>query len=226
MDIKDTNKEDKKEVKDEKYIRVLMRRSTHKVLVSISKKFDIPNIDLLDNTLLFLHKSGFDPKEIDVTSPAAEVKKLRSTVISFMKTQEKEILFPMVNKLDGAVSILVEFLKEANPSLIKRESQNVVFPVKDSEQVGTTGKFKIPTSLKTNEVVPEITQPSQDKIVESDKLIKENFNLQVSIEKKDKEIKRLKELINSFSNKITPKSFGSGYSIEITKEEIDELKSI
>lgn len=224
MDNKDTNNKPNRKLDSEKYTQVLIRKETHKLLKSMHKKFNLSLLDILDNSLNFVNKMGFDPKDLELsTSPANEIKKLRTTVISFMRTQEKDVLFPMVNKLDAAVSILVEFLKDANPSLINR---NVVNPItsNQSETAPSSGtsKFKIPSSVNVKD--ESVHSPIQKPI--DDSLKTENFNLLVANEKKDKEIKILKGLISNFSNKITPKTIGTGYNIIITKEELDELKSI
>jgi len=129
----------------------------------------------------------------------------------------------MVNKMDSAIELLIEHLKSSNPSLIKEKSN---IPVSEITTPIQKGGFKIPTSAKSTDKIEPITETIPQIVPVESNNQKKLFDLEVTIEKKDKEIKRLKDKLADLADKISPKSFGSGYSIEITKEELEELKSL
>jgi len=215
--------EESKKRNAEKYIMVLMLRETHKTLDILSSNYKLTNVQFLDKAIAFINMYGFDPKDLENGTPGKEIKKLRSSVVSFIRTQEKEILLPMVNKMDSAIELLIEHLKSSNPSLIKEKSN---IPVSEITTPIQKGGFKIPTSAKSTDKIEPITETIPQIVPVESNNQKKLFDLEVTIEKKDKEIKRLKDKLADLADKISPKSFGSGYSIEITKEELEELKSL
>jgi hypothetical protein len=64
----------------------------------------------------FFDKTGFDPLQSDVESPAAEMKKLRNSLVSFIRKQEKDLLIPMMDRVDEMVKTMAVVVKDS-PSL-------------------------------------------------------------------------------------------------------------
>lgn len=52
----------------------------------------------------FFQKTGYDPAE-EFETPAAEVKKLRNTLVSFIRKQEKDYIVPLNDKMDHLIKV-------------------------------------------------------------------------------------------------------------------------
>jgi hypothetical protein len=81
------------------------KKSFDDLLRKFSKNEKRYGYQLFEQMVDFFQKTGQDPAE-EFETPAAEVKKLRNTLVSFIRRQEKEILAPMSSKVDVMASIL------------------------------------------------------------------------------------------------------------------------
>lgn len=75
-------------------------------------KYDLQKTEIVEEFVSYFLKTGQDPRDhSDVTG---EVKKLKNQLISFIKTQEKEKLNPLVSKVDISTDKLREYLENDN----------------------------------------------------------------------------------------------------------------
>lgn len=77
-------------------------------LEKLAQKHTLSQVETIDQMTIFFEKTGFDPQNTEMDSPVMEVKKLRNTIVSFIRKQEKEMLAPLVSKVDVMVSQLAK----------------------------------------------------------------------------------------------------------------------
>jgi hypothetical protein len=84
----------------------------HKLLAVSVPKYEK---EYLEAAIIYFKDTGLDPTE-KVQSLSGEVKKMKDTIISFYKTQEKLKLNPMVNNIDELTKTFIEYLSENAPT--------------------------------------------------------------------------------------------------------------
>ncbi|MEQ8580053.1 MAG: BfmA/BtgA family mobilization protein [Balneola sp.] len=59
--------------------------------------------------VVFIGKNKYDPYDVDDFHTAEELKKLRSSIVRFIRTQETKYIIPMVQTVNGMASSQMEF---------------------------------------------------------------------------------------------------------------------
>ena len=65
-----------------------------KKLNSLKKALARPKKTIVEQSINYLHKLALDPKDVTTGDPSGEIKKLKNTIVSFIRTQEKELVKP------------------------------------------------------------------------------------------------------------------------------------
>jgi hypothetical protein len=95
--------------------------NTRQIKISIKHKELLQNLmatsetkfekEFVEKMIDYFHETGLDPKD-KIKSVPGELSKLRNTLVSFIKEQEKTKLNPILNKLDDITDFTVKFSKE------------------------------------------------------------------------------------------------------------------
>jgi len=71
----------------------------HKELKLISETFHLPMGKLIEYMILYIKRTGINPKNATKENPSSMVKALDKRIVSFLKVQERDILKPMRNEV-------------------------------------------------------------------------------------------------------------------------------
>ncbi|HAF28303.1 MAG TPA: hypothetical protein DCG75_04565 [Bacteroidales bacterium] len=126
--------------------------------------------DYIESALNYFTETGLDPLD-KIQSISGEVKKMKDTVISFIRTHEKTKLLPMLNQVDEVTNTFVEYLRKSAP--IKNDLQLILDRLDKLDKGNIEIKKDIPTNNNTqakllfekfiSEMQPGITNYKIDK---------------------------------------------------------------
>jgi|GEM_PF-2083123 len=80
------------------------KKSFDGLLTKLSKSEKRYGYQFFQQMVDFFQKTGYDPAE-EFETPAAEVKKLRNTLVSFIRKQEKDYIVPLNDKVDHLIKV-------------------------------------------------------------------------------------------------------------------------
>jgi len=63
----------------------------------------------------YMKETGVNPKDFVVLSPAEEIKKLRDTVVSFLRKQEKDFILPVFGHMEALIVRFMKYIEEEAP---------------------------------------------------------------------------------------------------------------
>ncbi len=169
-----------------------------KTFTDLTVKFRRKQVDLAGQMIQFFDQSGYDPLAGSFETPAEELKQLRNTLVSFIRTQEKNHIIPMSEKVDNLVLVLAEFMRDNSPGIIE-----------DEKQTAATEQASAPASAVMEKGVSK----------------KEYEDLLIRCEKAEKKLSRIEPDFERIKAAVSWKStgFGKGYVLEITKGEFEEI---
>lgn len=102
-----------------------------KILKDLSKEYGAESQqEFFNSMVLYFKETGIDPKAKN-RSTAEELSKLRNTVISFIREQEKKKLDPLILKLNETFEFLLNYYK--NEAVTKADIKTLLIS-KDLEQ--------------------------------------------------------------------------------------------
>lgn len=154
----------------------------------------------------------------NIEAPAEELKKLKNTVVSFIRKQESDYIKPLVGKLDTAVSLLVEVARKApglNQSAVSGTKPFLLEKQKDTKSSTTSAAgFLLPGSASEGpeSVTTDKDQTSVDSM---------DTNFRIAMEKKDNEIQRLKTSLRELVSRFTKR--GDSYMLSISRQEKESI---
>lgn len=110
-----------------KYKTIRIYESDFDEMNTLCNKYSVTKTELVEACMFYFTKTGIDPRDpSDVTS---EVKKLKNQLISFIRTQEKEKLNPLVKKQNLLIDKFLDHLEN--------DGVNKDFLVKVATQLGS-----------------------------------------------------------------------------------------
>lgn len=191
------------------YIRV--NATTKKGFVELAKKWNRKQILLAEQVVHFLKETGHDPLETTVNAPAEEMKQLRNTLVSFIRTQETKILLPMVEKVDKSTQELAKFISEARGEVLGKKKAK--------------SSSALPSLLEENGSAEVVSEEAPVLENESEHVTKEILELKIQLEKKEKENEELKQKLKTLEKKIVYEStgFNKAYVLKVSKPEYNQL---
>lgn len=101
------------------FVKINIKPDTREKLNKLSKLHQRRMYIFLNDAVNFFDRTGFDPLECEVQSPAEEMKKLRNSLVSFIRKQEKDLLIPMVDRVDEMVKTMAILLNSNAPTSAK-----------------------------------------------------------------------------------------------------------
>jgi hypothetical protein len=107
----------------EDFVKINVKPETREKLNKLSKLHQRRMYIFLEQAVDFFDRTGFDPLQSDVESPAAEMKKLRNSLVSFIRKQEKDLLVPMMDRVDEMVKTMAVVMKDRPSIEVKNDKQ-------------------------------------------------------------------------------------------------------
>jgi hypothetical protein len=118
-----------------KYETLNSNSDTKITIARLAKKFDMSLVDFLDAMAKYFEVTGVNPKDQVILSPAEEIKKLRDTLVSFMRKQESDFIKPTFGKMDTLIARFIKYIEEEAPKNGDVAVQNKMNPVALSGEI-------------------------------------------------------------------------------------------
>lgn len=96
------------------YVSIRVNPAIKERFLKLSKKLGVGQLALVDKMTHYFVKTGLDPDMTEAESTSVEIKKLRETLISFIRNQEKTILLPVKEQVNEQSVALAKFLNETS----------------------------------------------------------------------------------------------------------------
>ena len=96
-----------------KYKHIAIGEEAHRKLHEIVEKSNKSTKDFTESIIEFFYRTGHDPEDFKIEGSADAIKRLDKRLISFIRTQEKEKLTPMLEEMAMANRQFQEFFAEA-----------------------------------------------------------------------------------------------------------------
>lgn len=162
-------------------------------------------VAFLDATMKFMKKTGVNPKDFEVLSPAEEIKKLRDTLVSFMRKQEKDFILPVFGQMETLIVRFMQYIEEEAP--------------KNSEA-------KQPPVFKSADLSEKKIETGQDEKIVIETSNSDPGELSNELEREKLKIQSMKEYMNKVLDNIEIKSTGLTKKpvLELPMAEINSIK--
>lgn len=95
-----------------KYATINTTTQTKVTILKLADKFNISQVQLLNEMAIYFEKTGVNPSDLLILSPADELKKFRDTIISFLRKQEKDFIMPVFSRIDTVAMLLTKHLQK------------------------------------------------------------------------------------------------------------------
>jgi len=119
-----------------KYKTIRIYESDFKRLNQLCERYKITKTELIEAFIEFFYKTDLDPKK--PTNASKEIAKLKSQIISFIRTQEKDKLNPLITKQDLLITsfktmledeivtrkFMIELASQLGNSIVKKLKEN------------------------------------------------------------------------------------------------------
>jgi len=194
-----------------KYEVIWVEPSAKKDFIKLCEKWNKKQVVLATQMVEYFKETGHNPLDTKVSAPAEEMKQLRNTLVSFIRTQETKILLPMVEKVDKSTQELAKFISEARGEVLgKKKAKSSSASSSLLEENGSA------------EVVSEEAPVLEN---ESEHVTKEILELKIQLEKKEKENEEVKQKLKTLEKKIVYEStgFNKAYVLKVSKPEYNQL---
>ncbi len=123
-----------------KYETLNSNSETKITIARLAKKFDMSLVDFMEAMAKYFEITGLNPKDQVVLSPAEELKKLRDTLVSFMRKQENDFIKPTFGKMDTLIARFTDYINEEAPKKADIPGQNKIKSLALSGEISTVEK--------------------------------------------------------------------------------------
>lgn len=172
------------------YATLKVRPNTKKVTTRLASKYEMNMLDFIESMAEYFDKTGVNPKDLQILSPAEELKKFRDTIVSFLRKQEKDFILPVFSRMDTMMARFIQYIDHEAPK---------------KDNVPTT-ELKKEMSIGLNEMTPKkvVVQETEkeSQIEEKHKKLKADYD---ELELKYKTIKKY---FSNVMDNVTVKSTG------------------
>jgi hypothetical protein len=110
----------------QKYVTISITPKSKIIIDRLADKFEMSQKDFAEAMAKYFDTTGVNPKDMQVLSPAEELKKFRDTIISFMRKQENDFIKPTFGKMDTLIARFVTYIEEEAPKRGEVAGQNKV----------------------------------------------------------------------------------------------------
>jgi hypothetical protein len=150
----------------QKYVTISITPKSKIIIDRLADKYEMSQKDFAEAMAKYFDTTGVNPKDLQVLSPAEELKKFRDTIISFMRKQENDFIKPTFGKMDTLIARFVTYIEEEAPRKGDAPGQTKVksFPISNE-------------NVKDEKTVPLISESlKNDQQSEEYKLLLEKLN--------------------------------------------------
>jgi hypothetical protein len=140
-----------------KYETLNSNSDTKITIARLAKKFDMSLVDFLDAMAKYFEVTGVNPKDQVILSPAEEIKKLRDTLVSFMRKQESDFIKPTFGKMDTLIARFIKYIEEEAPKngdvtvQNKMKSLALSSEIINEEKKGSAGSEAVKSDVNTDQ---------------------------------------------------------------------------
>ena len=140
-----------------KYETLNSNSETKITIARLAKKFDMSLVDFLDAMAKYFEVTGVNPKDQVILSPAEEIKKLRDTLVSFMRKQESDFIKPTFGKMDTLIARFIKYIEEEAPKngdvtvQNKMKSLALSSEIINEEKKGSAGSEAVKSDVNTDQ---------------------------------------------------------------------------
>jgi len=140
-----------------KYETLNSNSDTKITIARLAKKFDMSLVDFLDAMAKYFEVTGVNPKDQVILSPAEEIKKLRDTLVSFMRKQESDFIKPTFGKMDTLIARFIKYIEEEAPKngdvtvQNKMKSLAISSEIINEEKKGSAGSEAVKSDVNTDQ---------------------------------------------------------------------------
>ena len=99
----------------QKYVTISITPKSKIIIDRLADKYEMSQKDFAEAMAKYFDTTGVNPKDMQVLSPAEELKKFRDTIISFMRKQENDFIKPTFGKMDTLIARFTEYINEEAP---------------------------------------------------------------------------------------------------------------
>jgi len=110
----------------QKYVTISITPKSKIIIDRLADKYEMSQKDFAEAMAKYFDTTGVNPKDMQVLSPAEELKKFRDTIISFMRKQENDFIKPTFGKMDTLIARFVTYIEEEAPKRVEVAGQNKV----------------------------------------------------------------------------------------------------
>jgi hypothetical protein len=142
----------------QKYVTISITPKSKIIIDRLANKFEMSQKDFAEAMAKYFDTTGVNPKDLQVLSPAEELKKFRDTIISFMRKQENDFIKPTFGKMDTLIARFVTYIDEEAPKKGDSQGQNKIkaFPISTEiskeEKTGTLENENLKNEVQSQEV--------------------------------------------------------------------------
>lgn len=156
-----------------KYETLNSNSDTKITIARLAKKFDMSLVDFMEAMAKYFEVTGVNPKDQVILSPAEEIKKLRDTLVSFMRKQENDFIKPTFGKMDTLIARFVTYIEEEAPKRGEGAGQNKVKSLALSGEKSTEEKRgSLVSETAKNDLNSEEYKELQEKLNKSELKLK------------------------------------------------------
>ena len=185
----------------QKYVTISITPNSKIIIDRLADKYEMSQKDFAEAMAKYFDTTGVNPRDMQVLSPAEELKKFRDTIISFMRKQENDFIKPTFGKMDTLIARFVTYIEEEAP---KRG------------EVAGLNKVK-PLTLSTDISKEEKNLSAGNETEKSDSQSDEIKLLQEKLNKAELKLKTTKEYLENILSNTEEKATG------LTKKPVIEL---
>jgi hypothetical protein len=124
----------------QKYVTISITPKSKIIIDRLADKYEMSQKDFAEAMAKYFNTTGVNPKDLQVLSPAEELKKFRDTIISFMRKQENDFIKPTFGKMDTLIARFVTYIDEEAPRKGDTSGQNKIKSFSISSENSKEGK--------------------------------------------------------------------------------------
>jgi len=152
------------------FINLKIKEADKATIDRLAKKWDCPLWKIFHQMSTYFDKTGYDPSMHEEKEVRKELDKFRSTIIGFIRKQEKDIIIPLAGKIDSILAVSTAALEQ---------QKNASYSLIDDKKTESTESEKPSNDDFTTEFLNEELQTAQ-----------------IALEKAEKEVTRYRKLMD------------------------------
>ena len=155
------------------YASIKIKSKTKSSADRLMKKFEMNGLEFYDSVMEYFEVTGVNPKDQIILSPAEELKKLRDTIVSFMRKQEKDFIVPTFGHIETLIARFMLYIEEEAPKKGETTGQNKIKPFALSGEISTAEKRgSAESEAVKNDVNSDLYKDLQERLNKSELKLK------------------------------------------------------